>query len=484
MSNRRFILTDHHLLLLFIVFHFTIWTVMSTLTRNSLPADTLESIAWGLQWQFGYNKHPFLAPWLAASVVNLSGNVGLAVYALGQLSMALCFYGVWLIAKKLLPTRLAVLSVLMLATIWYYSLLGPKFDPNSLMMPMWVWLALAFYQALEKQHSRYWLLTGVLAGLCLLTKYQSVIILACCFLYAVIYQRQVFATKGPYVAIAIMMVVFSPNLWWLSQHDFIPLNYAGDRLAEAQTSNWLAHIREPAAFLWHQLATLALFIIVALSFRFYPKQPWSVQTWQMRWITFFALGPLCLTLLISVITGGYLYPKWSAPYYSLLGIWCLLILRPQLSDRQFYRCYGFILMVSLLLVIARSVYLVYLPHWAKKHDVDAYFPYQAIATHVSQLWQQRYHTPLPYLVGTHYLVAGVSDYALDKPIPYFDADIKQSEWVNEQHLKQQGAIFIWQHGQPAEISQRFPSLVKLQSVEFKRPHQSPLNIDIALLPPA
>ena len=67
-----------------ILLHTFLWTGLSALARDSLPADTLEAIAWGLQWEWGYDKHPFLAAWLAGTVGKLTGHVGWEMYLLGS----------------------------------------------------------------------------------------------------------------------------------------------------------------------------------------------------------------------------------------------------------------------------------------------------------------------------------------------------------------------------------------------------------------
>ena len=84
---------------LFLMLHTLIWTLGPALIRESLPHDTLEGVTWGLQWQLGYNKHPFLTAWLCAGVTQLFGVVGWPVYLLAQLTVSLTFLAVWQLAK-------------------------------------------------------------------------------------------------------------------------------------------------------------------------------------------------------------------------------------------------------------------------------------------------------------------------------------------------------------------------------------------------
>ena len=71
--------------LLFCLLHLVLWTVAITLFRHTIPFDTAEGFAWGAQWQWGYDKHPLLAPWLTAFVANISGGMRFATYLLSYM---------------------------------------------------------------------------------------------------------------------------------------------------------------------------------------------------------------------------------------------------------------------------------------------------------------------------------------------------------------------------------------------------------------
>ncbi len=60
----------------FCVLHVLVWTLVPALMYHNPPKDSLEGIAWGHMWQLGYEKHPFLAPWLTALFTDVFGTVG------------------------------------------------------------------------------------------------------------------------------------------------------------------------------------------------------------------------------------------------------------------------------------------------------------------------------------------------------------------------------------------------------------------------
>ena len=47
-----------NLFYIFIITHLILWTLIPALTNNNLPLDTLEALAWGSNFDWGFNKHP------------------------------------------------------------------------------------------------------------------------------------------------------------------------------------------------------------------------------------------------------------------------------------------------------------------------------------------------------------------------------------------------------------------------------------------
>src|SRR5271156_1570356 len=132
--------------------HVLIWTALPFLVRYTLPMDSMEGYVWGQQLEWGYDKNPFVNGWMTALAVRLGGDSGWMIYLFSQLSVALCFWAVWQLGKKMLPPVYALLGVLL------------------------------FYQALcsntnKSQTLLAWLGCGVFAGLSMMTKYYTVVLL-------------------------------------------------------------------------------------------------------------------------------------------------------------------------------------------------------------------------------------------------------------------------------------------------------------------
>src|SRR5882724_12079071 len=79
------------LLSLVLALHVLVWTLLPALVCPNLQLDLVEDLALGKEWQLGYWKHPPLPWWLADVAFRVTGNVN-AVYMLGPLAAAACFY--------------------------------------------------------------------------------------------------------------------------------------------------------------------------------------------------------------------------------------------------------------------------------------------------------------------------------------------------------------------------------------------------------
>ena len=486
---------------LFILLHTLLWTLGPWLTRSSLPHDTLESITWGMQWQWGYNKHPFLAAWLSAGIRDVLHATEWPVYLLAQLAVSITFIATWRLARKLLLPMHAVIATMALDGVLYYNINSFNITPDSLQSPLWALLALFFYQATKTQLIRYWLATGMMIALCIVTKYQVAILLVPMILFCLTNKqaRLSFFHPGLYIAMGSIFLLISPHLLWLWQHDFLTIRYALGAPYDHSKNN--SHILCVLLYIIDCMAYTAGAFLVLWPFYRGRKQDVFLQTdkewnkFDKTFLFFLGLGPCILTAVFCFIHGESIPSRWSTPYFFLTGIMMMSWLKPKISSLQLKQFAISILILSGLLWGARMSTIM-LHSNAKS---DAFLPNKMIATQLAELWRQHYSTPLHYVGGAHYLVGAITPYMTDNPMAYFSWDLKESPWISEQDLRKKGGIFVWDEGEnyfwdafspkldklPEEIKQRFPDLLLLGTYTFYRttPILKPVLIGVALLPP-
>lgn len=483
--------------LVYCLIHLLFWTILPFMVRGNLHVDTIEGIIWGRTWELGFNKHPFLAAWLSNIATILGQSTEWPLYLIAQVFAILVFLATWLLARKILKEPLALISCMLLQGIWYYNILTPKFNPNTLMAPMWALTIYAFYLAYDKDRVRYWLLTGALSALCILTKYQSVVLLVPMFVFVLASGKKINALVFKIVsAFSIFVLFLLPNLFYIISNKFTSIAYIADSTNTTSSffkTDIMPHLWNPFVFLLEQFGAMALMFILIIPLLFCKKETIIMSSWQKRFIIILGLGPLITTLLLAIITGMELYSRWGAPYFTLAGILIIVLINRKISFTFFKKYFYLLLFITILIPLGRGLYLHLGPKYYNYIGKDAHFPGKIIANDLTTLWHDRYNSPLKYIVGSHYLVANISLYSSDRPQVYFEASQKESPWIDETKLLKSGGIISWwsENGINQKytdlVKQRFPKAIYLGELSFEPQHvnlkQNLVKIHVSLLPP-
>lgn len=489
-------INTHKWFWIFSFLHLLFWTLGPTFCRGNAPFDSVEGIAWGNQLQWGYDKHPFLAPWLTAFATHLAGGiVGWPIYLLSQIAIVITFWAIWRLGQKVLSPMHALLGVVLLEGIYYYNIVSVQFNPNVLMLPLWALTCLFFYDALTEQKYTAWILTGLFAGLSMITKYESALLWASmlCVLIATAEGLECFKHRKLYIAALVAAVVCLPNFIWLVDHNFVSITYAVGRV-DSQDATHLPfvynNLYHPVRFFFEQIGAVApicIFYAPLFTARRL-KQSWS--SFNLRYFSVMAISPFVFCLLIALFSGFWLHSLWGIPLFSLTGILMLMWLRPEIDSARLLRFVKTFCVVFLLVFMFRFAFLLWGPYLQHKTN-SAQFPGQNIALSLTQQWQQRYHTPLVYVAGSRTIVEHISAYSPDHPIPYFEWSKIHAAWVNEKRMREKGALFAWWPNQknyklPAKIAKRFPNAV-LEPIQYYHDltpvNVTPEAVGVAFLPP-
>ncbi len=204
------------------------WTIVPALTRNILPLDTIEAIVWGASSNFGNGKHPPLSGWIAEFFYTASGYADFSQYLLSQLLILIGFVAVYFLGRLFLSRTESVIGSLILYCICFYNLTSPEYNVNVLEIAFWPITALVFFRAIRDNKLHQWLLLGVCAAVIMWTKYFGGLLLFTLFVYMLIdaKARSRFLAAGPYLAFALAGILYLPHIWWLHQHDYLPIFYA------------------------------------------------------------------------------------------------------------------------------------------------------------------------------------------------------------------------------------------------------------------
>lgn len=502
-SHRNLITFDNagRTLLWFCLVHVAVWTLVPALMYHNPPKDSLEGLAWGQMWLFGYEKHPFLAPWLTALATRLFGTVGWPIYLMSQLAVILTFWGVYRIALPIVGRQKAVLAVLLLDGIYYYSVGAIPFNPNVAMLPTWALTIWSFRAALLRPDTPRWVAAGACAGLATLAKYESAILFVVMLIALGLLPegRRALRTRSFYAGLATAVAVVSPNLLWLAKHDFGPFHYALNNLnlernVYTEPGAGEHHgLYPPLMFLLEQLGALVPMVLLYLPFVRWKNRDFTFSTFGRRFVFLMTCGPLLVTLLFATLTNAQLIARWGFPFFSLAGIALVLVFPPELDTRS-WRRFLCIWLALLAVEIGGTYWVIFIrPASTGVAPYSIAYPGQAVSDYVTGRWHEHAGTPLKYVAGDRWTIATISALSREKPTPYFEASAAQSPWLNEADLRTQGAVFVQPMLKPvddeliAAMRVRFPEL-QHETVATFRQHTDasvpPVRLWVAVLPPA
>ena len=287
----------------------------------------------------------------------------------------------------------------------------------------------------------------------MLTKYPMAMVLLTCGLYLLLSapRRALLWSVGPWLALGISVLVFTPHLLWLQATDGLPFAYASER-ALAQSGN--PRLEALAFPVTQLLAHVPLLLALAWGWwrtRHIPRGAEHVSRWHLHsteplFLWGFALAPLLIVTAMGVLMGARLRDMWGSPMWALSGLWCAALLptaRVAVMQPKVLRA------IALWLTLVSLFLMVYVSFGAqlRKRAARMDWPAAAMAAQADQTWQQVSRCPLDTVAGDYWLVGILSAHGQTRPSVLIDTDPKFSPWITPQRVQAQGALWVWQDGQ-------------------------------------
>ena len=188
-----------------------------------LTADEAYYWLWSKHLDLGYMDHPPAIAWLIRAGTLLLGNTPLGIRASGIILSALATLFVWEAARTLLKNepRAFIAALLFNLTLMIgVEMLAATPDTPSIATSAALLFCLARLQ--QSGNGKWWLWAGIATGLSLLSKYSAFFLLAGSFLWLVLSPRMRvwLRTPWPWSAALLALLIFLPNLYWQTQHDW------------------------------------------------------------------------------------------------------------------------------------------------------------------------------------------------------------------------------------------------------------------------
>ena len=343
------------------LYHLIIWTIIPYFSNKNLPLDVIEALAWGQDFDLGYNKHPPLSAWIPGLLFKIFGNKDWIYYLLSQVFILISFIFLWKLSSFFLNKKSHILlSILAIEGIAFYTFDTPQFNVNICQIPLWIGTVYFFFKSIKDNKINDWIFLGVFSALGFLTKYIFAYLLISLFFYLIFISIKKKKINFNFLyTLLIFFLITAPHFQWLIQNDFTTIYYALKRggLNEVSIYN---HLLNPFKFLINQITILLPFflLIYFLIKRIKIKLPLNNE--KFTFLLFSFLLPFFLILITSTITGSRIRTMWMIPFYSLIGIFFIFLYQNKINYKKL-KNFNILLIIFLIISPAlyslRSIYL-------------------------------------------------------------------------------------------------------------------------------
>jgi hypothetical protein len=198
--------------------------------RYGHHGDELYFLECGRHLAFGYVDHAPLIPWLARAAEEAGG---ISLLTLRIPAIAAGAGTMWLAALLVRDWgggwRAQLVTLLSLLLAPAYLRMGAMLNIPAIEVFLCTAVGYLVLRALRRVERWTWPTVGVVAGLALLAKH-TVLLWAACFAVGLLVteHRRALRTPGPWIALAIAVLLFAPNLAWQVAHDFATFEFSSN----------------------------------------------------------------------------------------------------------------------------------------------------------------------------------------------------------------------------------------------------------------
>ena len=311
-----------------------LWSILPLVAQWDVPVDNLEQLAWVLTPDWGYPKHPPFPTWVLWGFEQFFPHGIALTYLLGALQVAMMMAIAWRLARETLGARRALVTVLLISGMTYYTNRLYYFNHNTALMVCHAGAAYCVWRCLSTGRLYWWMLLGLCWGAGLLSKYQMLLSIGCNigFLGWLAlrpeWRRDRFELfRGVMLAGTLCAAMLAPHVAWLVAHDFPTFAYASHSMA-ADLPLWkrpLGLVGFLANQTWRVLPVLALALLMQ---RRQPQpedmevlsegHPDRAAAIRGLYLTH-AIGPCALMALLALLAGMELQMHWGTAFLWALA---------------------------------------------------------------------------------------------------------------------------------------------------------------------
>ena len=199
----------------------TVFRLIYSAQLDALP-DEADYFVWSLKPDLSYFCHPPMLMYFLALVDRFVFDrvlvLRLVTTALSAGSLVLVFH----LASELFQSSKKAFYAIVLANVTLLFTAGAIIaTPDTPMIFFLSGACYFFYLAVKKEDRKFWLIAGGFVGFALMSKLVAVLIYPSFFIFLLLPENRKWLKKPqPYLSFLLSMLIFSPVIWWNSQHEW------------------------------------------------------------------------------------------------------------------------------------------------------------------------------------------------------------------------------------------------------------------------
>ena len=401
--------------------------MIPSLSNTNLPLDTIEALAWGSNLDWGFSKHPPFSAFAVEFFFIIFGNNDWAYYLLSQIFILISFYFVWKFSNEILENEIySLLSVLLLAGIYFYNFTSPEFNVNVSQLPFWALSVYFFWKGINYNKNIDWILFGIFSALGFLSKYIFIYILISLLIFFIFnFKKYQKSLKGYFLSIIVSLTILIPHFIWLYENNYVTVFYGLNRSGLSDFS-LVNHFKNPIEFIIKQIIILTPFFLMVFTILKKTKLKITKKNKKILFLIFINLIPILLILLTSFLSGAKIRTMWMTPFYLFFGTLFLLIFKKYINLKKIKRFY--FIFVFFFILSPSAYLLVSLVDETKRTD----YPGKEISRLVQNKWDDNFVNEIKIVVGDEWYAGNLSYHLYSRPIWINDLKNKTSNITDDQ----------------------------------------------------
>jgi 4-amino-4-deoxy-L-arabinose transferase-like glycosyltransferase len=430
--------------ILFALFHAIFFVIFLTIFRPIPGVDVAENYFWGVNFEWGYYKHPPLFAWVQEFFGKVFGISVFTSYFTAQTFIFITFISTFFLAKEFVGFRNAFFVILLLEALSFAGITSRTFNANLVQIPFWVLSSLFYLYGIKEKSLRksllYFALFGFFLGVSFLGKYFTLLLAFVIFVSFVSNKetRKLLKTPMPYLAVFVFFLTIFPHLIWLVKSGFSSILY----IASEQNSSCSflgCRLKYGGAFFISSiLSTLPVIAGFFVYFKNLKFKGFDLQNPENNFLFCISVLPFSIITIVSLLNGMFILVKWSATFFFFLPIFLLHFW--QFEERGGLTKRIIVFTTSLFVVWALVMFIS-----GKKDKKDKGLHYkiiQNLAETEGKKWEKEFGRTLKIVAGETIDAGNFAMFSKERPLvmPYNKPEF--ANYISEKMLSEEGYLLL------------------------------------------